>query len=148
MESVSHRQSAEVLVTAHIAAGQIDKASAISQRYITLQQVRDLHNVEFAAARGDAETANALLQEAFDKYDIPPRVSFWTMLGERERANEVAARLDAAPLGFLFLQIEISRCLCGATFDLAATPNFARMVEEGSFQWPPPAVIEWPLKDW
>ncbi len=148
MESVPHRQSAEVLVAAHIAAGQIDKASAASQRYITLERVRDLHKVEFAAARGDGEAANALLQEAIEKYDFGPRVEQWTILGERERANAAAAKLDAAPLGFLYLQIEISRCLCGAPFDLEVTPNFARMVEEGSFAWPPPDVIDWPLKDW
>jgi adenylate cyclase len=148
MESVPHRQSAVVLVSAHMAAGQIDEASAASQRYITLERVRDLHKVEFAAARGDAETANALLQDAIVKYEIGPRVAIWTILGDRERANAEAAKFDAAPLGFLYLQVEISRCLCGTAFDLEVTPNFARMVEEGSFPWPPPDVIDWPLKDW
>jgi adenylate cyclase len=148
IESNSHRQSVEVLFSAYIAAEQIDEAAAISQRHITQERVRHLHSFEIAAARGDREAANALLQEAIAKFDYRPSFFRWTVLGERERANVVAAQLDGKPLGFLLLQIGIINCLCGAMFDLEATPNFAKLVEEGGFPWPPPDVIKWPLKDW
>jgi len=148
LEVLTHRQSVDVLISAQLAAGQIDAASATSQRYIELEQLRHFDNIKFAAARGDVETANALIQEAAQKYDIEPRNWHFAISGDRAGANAVAAKLDAAPLGFLLLTIEINTCLCGASFDLEATPNFAKLVEEGEFPWPPPDVIDWPLKDW
>jgi hypothetical protein len=69
-------------------------------------------------------------------------------MGDRDKANERAAELDATPLGFLTLLITQSICLCGAAFDLEYTPNFARLIDEGGFVWPPPSPIKWPLKDW
>jgi hypothetical protein len=39
-------------------------------------------------------------------------------------------------------------CACGAPFDLEATPNLARAVEEAGLIWPPRRPIDWPLKDW
>lgn len=39
-------------------------------------------------------------------------------------------------------------CFCGAAFDLEYTPNFAAVMEESGFDWPPTSPINWPLKDW
>ena len=33
-------------------------------------------------------------------------------------------------------------------FDLEATPNFAKLIEDADLPWPPASPIEWPLKDW
>ena len=86
--------------------------------------------------------------ELVEMYGAEPRAAHFAMLGDRERASQLAAIQDAAPLGFLNLLNEIGTCSCGAPFDLEVTPNFARLIEEGDFSWPPPAPIDWPLKDW
>ena len=39
-------------------------------------------------------------------------------------------------------------CRCGSPFDLEAVPNFARQVAEAGLDWPPPAIIRLPAKDW
>ena len=39
-------------------------------------------------------------------------------------------------------------CNCGAPWDIEATPNFARLIEEAGFAWPPPSPIRFPLKTW
>jgi len=39
-------------------------------------------------------------------------------------------------------------CLCGAAFDLDATPNFRARLEEAGWPWPPGKPIDYPLKDW
>ena len=70
------------------------------------------------------------------------------ILGERARANEIAAKIDAQPLGFMLLLDMMDSCKCGMVFDLEATPRFARLVEEANLIWPPRSPINWPLKDW
>ena len=100
------------------------------------------------AAMGDADEAQRLLDEMIEKYDAKPGAAYHAMLGNRERASQLAAIEDAAPLGFLNLMGGVGTCSCGAPFDLDVTPNFARLIEEGEFPWPPPEPIDWPLKDW
>ena len=69
-------------------------------------------------------------------------------LGERERANAIAARADAFPVGAASVMTLVRLCVCGAPFDLEATPNFARQLAESGLPWPPPTVLDLPLKDW
>jgi len=38
--------------------------------------------------------------------------------------------------------------MCGKPFDLEATPNFARLIDDADLPWPPASPIEWPLKNW
>jgi adenylate cyclase len=60
----------------------------------------------------------------------------------------LASIKDAQPLGFLRLSNVVIGCDCGAPFDLEATPNFARFVDEAGLRWPPAQPIKWPLKNW
>ena len=46
------------------------------------------------------------------------------LTGNRAEANRLAAKIDAQPGGGLVLAVIISDYLCGAPFDLEATPNF------------------------
>ncbi len=69
-------------------------------------------------------------------------------MGERERANEIAAETDSAPFGYLALVRTIHTCRCGAPFDLEATPDFAQRIEDAELPWPPLSPSDWPLKDW
>jgi len=60
----------------------------------------------------------------------------------------MAAEQDALPLGFLLFLDDMAICNCGAPFDLEATPNFARLIDEANLPWPPQSPIDWPLKGW
>jgi hypothetical protein len=69
-------------------------------------------------------------------------------MGERERANAIAARIDAFPSGSASVLTLVRLCVCGAPFDLDATPNFKRQIAESGLPWPPATVLDLPLKDW
>ena len=48
----------------------------------------------------------------------------------------------------LILAEAVKGCFCGAQFDLEATPNFKKRIEEAGFSWPPVSPINFPAKDW
>ena len=68
--------------------------------------------------------------------------------GLRDDANRVAARYDQHPWGPWVLWQAAHWCACGHPFDLEATPNFARLIEESELPWPPGSDRVYPLKDW
>jgi TolB-like protein len=69
-------------------------------------------------------------------------------LGNREAANALAGEVDARFAGPFILAEVVKGCFCGAPFDLEATPNFKKRIEEAGFNWPPHAPIKYPAKDW
>ncbi len=70
------------------------------------------------------------------------------VIGDRERANEAAARIDAHPGSSVVISHAVFSCFCGAPFDLEATPNFKARINEAGFPWPPPKRIDYPGKYW
>jgi hypothetical protein len=102
------------------------------------------------AAMGEAAAARPIAEAFWND----PETDDWkalmpaAILGDRERANAFAARIDARPGGMLVLTNAIYICTCGAPFDLEATPNFQRKIKQAGFDWPPASPITWPLKDW
>ena len=70
------------------------------------------------------------------------------VLGNREAANAYASILDARFAGPFILAETVKGCFCGAPFDLEATPNFKKRIEEAGFSWPPHSPIKFPAKDW
>lgn len=70
------------------------------------------------------------------------------MLGDRNKANELAARLDAGLAGPFALSQAVFQCVCGTPFDIESTPNFKARIEEAGIPWPPPTRIHYPAKDW
>ena len=70
------------------------------------------------------------------------------VVGNREMANEAAARIDAIPGGGIVISHAVFSCFCGAPFDLDATPNYKARIEEAGFPWPPPTRIDYPAKTW
>ncbi len=147
LAAIPHRQIAEQLISAYMAAGQFDDAAAASQRYLENEQMRHDHRFRLAAAMGNATEAQALHDEAVEKYGVEA-LNHFSILGDRDEANRLAAVRDTYPLGFLTLLDTVGICRCGAPFDLEATPNFARLIEEANLPWPPPSPIDWPLKNW
>jgi hypothetical protein len=102
-----------------------------------------------AAAQGDRESADALVEQyaplATQQNTL---MSMYAVAGQRERANAIAETIDAAPFGYLTLVRALHTCMCGAPFDLEATPDFAKRIEEAELSWPPVSALDWPLKDW
>jgi TolB-like protein/tetratricopeptide (TPR) repeat protein len=148
LQIVQHRQIADQLVRAYMAAGRFDEALAANQRHLDDPRARHQNLLRIAAAQGKEVEARALLLEAENAgYGVGPELL--AMIGDREGANRRAAEIDALPLGFMVLLDSAGgSCLCGQPFDLDATPNFARLVEEANLAWPPREPITWPLKDW
>jgi hypothetical protein len=70
------------------------------------------------------------------------------VVGDRERANEIAARIDGYPGSVVVFSGTVLNCFCGAPFDLEATPNYKARIEEAGFPWPPPKRIDYPSKTW
>lgn len=103
-----------------------------------------------AAARGDRVAVEQLLEQ--HRQD-PKAGDIWTLVfagwsGDREGANEIAARIDGHVLGSPALTTVLLWCLCGAPWDLSATPNLAADLQAGGLTWPPNSPIHFPLKDW
>jgi TolB-like protein/tetratricopeptide (TPR) repeat protein len=149
LEAVPHRQIADRLVLALIGAGRFEEALAANQRYVEEAWARRGHELSIAAAQGDAAGARARYEELeAQDIDLLYVSNIAAALGDRERANAAASLLDARPLGYMILLDIAGSCACGAPFDLEATPNLARAVNEAGLIWPPRKPIDWPLKNW
>jgi TolB-like protein len=138
------------LVNALIARGEFETA----EHEIAIVFQRHYHTLTSsmiaAAAQGDREAAAA----RFEEYLADPEsgafteVAYHAWTGDIDQANRLAAAIDAHPFAGPTLTTVILWCACGAPWDLAATPNFASLVEAAGFAWPPPAPIRFPLKTW
>ena len=62
--------------------------------------------------------------------------------------GHVITGIDPYPESALVFSVIVSDCLCGAPFDLEATPNYKARIEEAGFTWPPPKRIDYPTKSW
>jgi TolB-like protein/tetratricopeptide (TPR) repeat protein len=131
------------LVTALIAADRLDEARQQAES-ITLWN-RDTMLTAVYAALGDTQRARSHAAKAIDS--ASPWLKRYLAIqqsaitGDREAANAAAAWMDAIPMGQLMLAATTTECLCGAPFDLEATPVFRQRLEEAGFDWPPPDVM-------
>ena len=137
------------LVSSLMGAGRFEEAKTIVHREFRDEQGQLARLLKISAAQGDEATAMALLSQyeplSAQKDTL---LSSYAVTGHRQRANEIAAEIDATSFGYLTLIRLVHGCLCGAPFDLQATPGFAKRVEDADLPWPPPSPISWPLKDW
>ena len=87
-----------------------------------------------------------------DIHGAPGKYSQWRVAeiveaanaGDRAEANRLAAAMDARPAGPFLLAVMSTVCLCGAPFDIDATPNFKARLAESGLRWPPPPTIPTP----
>jgi len=102
------------------------------------------------ALAGDPALARQMAEEHWSRPDVDDWSSLTVaaVLGDRDRANEIAARIDAHPGSAVVFSIVVLSCFCGAPFDLEATPNYNARIEEAGFTWPPPKHIDYPTKTW
>jgi adenylate cyclase len=76
-------------------------------------------------------------------------LKFWTqsdlavaaIRGDRVEANRRAALIDAQPAGPFALVVSAAYCLCGAPFDLSATPHLKARLDESGLPWPPKTAL-------
>jgi adenylate cyclase len=149
IQSTGHRIMTMNLISSLIGAGRFEEAKTIVHREFRDEQGQLARLLKISAAQGDEATAMALLSQyeplSAQKDTL---LSSYAVTGHRQRANEIAAEIDATSFGYLTLIRLVHGCLCGAPFDLQATPGFAKRVEDADLPWPPPSPISWPLKDW
>ncbi len=102
------------------------------------------------ALSGDKEGARLAMEQwqAENGRNRRNELEIYAAMGERERANELAAEIDAHPGGPVRLLLGVDYCACGAPFDLEAAPNFHDRLIELELSWPPPTFIDYPLKSW
>jgi len=102
------------------------------------------------ALSGDKESARLAMEQwqAENGRNLRNEIEIHAAMGDQARANELAAEMDARPGGTMHLLLTINYCACGAPFDLEATPNFRARISELEMDWPPPRLIDYPLKGW
>ncbi|HET6592112.1 MAG TPA: hypothetical protein VFG48_04300 [Xanthomonadales bacterium] len=57
-------------------------------------------------------------------------------------------RVGMAYLVACWLLQAVPDCLCGAPFDLDATPGFAELPVDSPLCWPPRKPLDFPQKEW
>ena len=133
-----------------LAVGDLEGArAALRSPALSERDVAELAALVLAAEGrdGEARQAAAAAMERFGGDDEQAlRLLAW--VGDRDGANAAASRIDAHALGPTVLVRVTEWCRCGSPFDLEAAPNFARQVAEAGLDWPPPAIIRLPAKDW
>lgn len=138
------------LIRALIAHGRYAEARKEIANRISDREVALAYQASVSAHEGD----QARFDEEFAQFRAEyPTDAYWTLSvaawgGDRERANLAAAKIDQHAFGAVTLALITSWCGCGAPFDLDAAPNFAAMIRDGGPAWPPPAALDYPLKDW
>jgi len=150
METAAHTNTWQSLLVSYIAEGRFAEAESSIGRYALNKANMAEGHFLIAAAQGDRKRATALMgeiqQHRADMESV--QLQFLPRLGDRETANRIAAEVDAQPHGYLSLMSVPGNCLCGAPWDIEVTPNYARLLEDAGYEWPPASPINWPLKDW
>ncbi|HET6591616.1 MAG TPA: hypothetical protein VFG48_01745, partial [Xanthomonadales bacterium] len=149
-ETLSHPWLEVAANYALLAMGQFETAANEVSLQRTDEFLARFLEIVNAAARGDRSRAQELYQAFRSHPEISDyeRLQLNAVLGERDEANTVAARVDRRAKIPISLMLVTLWCHCGAPFDLEATPNFAAKLQEGELPWPPRSPIEFPLKDW
>ena len=150
MAAAAHANTSSALLRAYLAAGQLEKARSFVDQRFTDQDDEVDGRLILAAASSDGEQIAALLpqmqEQRASRLDV--QLNHFARIGNREEANRIAAAFDAQPYGYLTLMGVPLDCACGAPWDIAVTPNFAALVEDAGYSWPPVSPVNWPLKDW
>jgi TolB-like protein len=138
------------LALAYAVSGDTESAKRTVNSQVRTEDERLVTRSMLAAIGGDAAQAEAHQSRYLvgsGPNDLGSLV-LEALRGNRGEANRLASLIDARPFGHVALLQAIYFCLCGAPFDLAATPNFAALLEESSLSWPPVKPYPLPLKGW
>jgi TolB-like protein len=148
-DATGHRLLAREVIASLVGLGRFDEARSMIEREVRDESGRARALLRVDAAEGVTKGIEVGLEQVANETASGfTSVMAFAVTGQRQRANELAAEIDATPYGYLNLSFAVHTCLCGAPFDLEATPNYARRIEDAGFSWPPPSPINFPLKDW
>jgi TolB-like protein len=148
-ETTGHRIMMTNLIDSLVGAGRFEEARTLVHREIRDERAQLFSLLTISAAEGDEVRVNSLLAQYEPMETRKNDLMFvFAILGQRQRANEIAREIDSEPFGYLTLIRAIFGCLCGAPFDLEATPGLAERIREADIPWPPRSPINWPLKGW
>ena len=102
------------------------------------------------ALAGDPEAAQQMAEDYWSSPDTDHMSSLViaAVVGDRDRANQVASWIDPYPGSAVVFSLAVFTCFCGAPFDLEAAPNYKARIEEANFPWPPQKHIDYPSKTW
>jgi TolB-like protein len=102
------------------------------------------------ALAGDPEVARRMANDYWSRPDIDDWSSLVVaaVVGDRDRANRLAARIDRYPGSAVVFSRAVFSCFCGAPFDLEVTPNYKAHIDQAEFPWPPQKRIDYPTKSW
>jgi len=134
-----------------MAMGRVDEALALAPEVAVDVSFYGMGSFALPLAlSGDKEGARLAMEQwqAKNGRNLRSEVEIHALIGERQRANELAAEIDAQPGGPVRLLLGVDYCACGAPFDLEATPNFRDRINELGIDWPLPKSIDYPLKSW
>ena len=146
---ISHPWLEDARFLALLATGQVDDAALLGPKPEGSVMFYD-RQIMLEALAGDPVLARQMAEEYWSR----PGVDDWSSLivaalvGDRDRANEFAARIDARPGSVIALSVSVFACYCGAPFDLEVTPNYKARIEEAGFPWPPRMSIDFLTKTW
>ena len=148
-KGLSHPSLNDGRYWALLASGPVDDQSAPGPAREASRMPYDRQILQEALS-GDPAVARRMANDYLAGPDADDRSSIViaAVIGDRERANEAAARIDAYPGGAVVISHAIFSCFCGAPFDLDAAPNYKARIEEAGFPWPPPTRIDYPAKTW
>jgi TolB-like protein len=138
-----------VYARALIESGRFDEAQTVIDSQFKDPFWAQTARVLLAAKQGNREQYERALQA--DEFSAGANlflIMFHAWGGDRDNANRVAAEYDAHPWGPWVLWQVTHWCACDNAFDLEATPNLARMLEDSDVAWPPRSGRVYPLKDW
>jgi TolB-like protein len=141
------------LILALLADGRYDDVeTALADPVLSPELVFEF-TFRLAAARGDREVAQRGGEEWLEFFTKDGNgdyqlLLFSAMMGDLQNANRVAAQFDQNHFGSLALLEAVVECVCGAPWELSATPAFAARFRESGFSWPPVSPIKFPLKNW
>ena len=148
-KGLSHASLGDARYWALLASGRVDDQSAPGSGTEASRIPYDRRILQEALAP-DPAVARRLANDYWSGPDTDDRSSIViaAAIGDRERANAAAARIDAYPGSAVVISHAVFSCFCGAPFDLDAAPNYKARIEEAGFPWPPPKRIDYPAKTW
>jgi TolB-like protein len=149
-EGLSHPWIDLLEVQSNIVLGRFESASGMTALQQRSNGLQFFSGSILAAAQGDRQRSDEMFRKGVEDEsgDGFLSVAHYAHVGDREAANRLAAQIDERALSPLVLVSITAWCACGAPFDLEATPRFSAKLAEDSLPWPPPRVIDYPLKDW
>ncbi len=146
---ISHPWLEDARFLALLAAGRVSEAAVLGPKPNGSGMFYD-RQILLEALAGDVVLARQMAEEHWSMLGVDDWSSLIVaaVVGNRDRANEFAARIDARPGSAVALSVSIFSCYCGAPFDLEVTPNYKARIDEAGFPWPPRMSIDYPTKTW